>query len=91
MPPGVEFPRWQGDDAWVLYHSGTGATIRLSDAALAVLDLFAESDRLDRSAIQHALSAMMDAPPAEPEMQASVSELLRVLLNHECIEQVSCD
>jgi hypothetical protein len=34
---------------------------------------------------------MMDDPLDEQEMHAAVTELLRVLLTHECIEQVSCD
>ena len=91
LPLGVEFQRWQGGNEWVLYHSGTGETIRLSDAALAVLDLLAESGGLNQSAIEQALNAMMDDPLAEQEMHAAVKELLRVLLKHECIEQVPCD
>jgi hypothetical protein len=91
LPPDVEFQRWQGGDEWVLYHSGTGETIRLSDAGLAILDLLAEPDHLDQTAIERALHAMMDDPLAEQEMHAAVTELLRVLLKHECIEQVSCD
>lgn len=91
IPPGVEFQRWQGDGEWVIYHAGTGETMRLSEAALAVLDLLAESDRLEKSAIEQALNTMMDTPIPATEMQAAASELLRVLLNHECIELVSCD
>lgn len=91
IPPGADFQRWQGDGEWVIYHAGTGETMRLSEAAIAVLDLLAESDRLDKSAIEQALHAMMEAPIPAQEMQASVNELLRVLLNYECIELVSCD
>jgi hypothetical protein len=91
IPTGVEFQRWQGDGEWVIYHAGTGETMRLSEAALAVLDLLAESDRLDKSAIEQGLHSMMDTPIVVQEMQAAVNELLRVLLNHECIERVSCD
>ena len=91
LPPGVDFQRWQGDDEWVIYHSGTGETIRLSDAALAILDLLAEPGHLDQTAIERALHSMMDDPPDEQEMHAAVTEVLRVLLKHECIEQVSCD
>ena len=91
LPPDVEFQRWQGGDEWVLYHSGTGETIRLSDAGLAILDLLAEPDHLDQTAIERALHSMMDEPLNEQEMHAAVTELLRVLLKHECIEQVSCD
>lgn len=90
LPPGVEFQRWQGGDEWVLYHSGTGETIRLSDAALAILDLLAEPGHLAQTSMERALLAMMDAPLDEQEMHAAVTELLRVLLKHECIEQVSC-
>ena len=91
LPPDVEFQRWEGGDEWVIYHSGTGETIRLSDAALAILDLLAEPGHLDQTAIERALHAMMDDPLDEQEMHAAVTELLRVLLKHECIEQVSCD
>lgn len=91
IPPSIEFQRWQGDGEWVIYHAGTGDTIRLSEAALFILDLLVESGRLDQSVIEHALSAMMDVPLTGNEMQAAVQELLRVLLNHECIEKVSCD
>jgi len=91
LPPGVDFQRWQGGDEWVLYHSGTGETIRLSDAALSILDLLAEPAHLDQTAIERVFHSMMDDPLGEQEMHAAVTELLRVLLNHECIEQVSCD
>ena len=91
LPPGVDFQRWQGGDEWVLYHSGTGETIRLSDAALAILDLLAEPSHLDQTTIEQGLHSMMDAPLDQQEMHAAVTELLRVLLKHECIEQVSCD
>jgi len=91
LPPDVDFQRWQGGDEWVIYHSGTGETIRLSDAALAILDLLAAQGHLDQTAIERALSSMMDDPLDEQEMHAAVTELLRVLLKHECIEQVSCD
>jgi hypothetical protein len=33
---------------------------------------------------------MMDAPVSDHELQTAVNELTRVLLSHECIEQVSC-
>jgi hypothetical protein len=91
LPPGVDFQRWQGGDEWVIYHSGTGETIRLSDAALAILDLLAELGHRDQTTIERALHSMMDDPLDEQEMHAAVTELLRVLLKHECIEQVSCD
>jgi len=90
IPSGVEFQRWQGDGEWVIYHSGTGETMRLSEAAIAVLNLLAESGRLDKTAIKLALNAMMDAPVSDHELQTAVNELTRVLLSHECIEQVSC-
>jgi hypothetical protein len=91
LPPDVDFQRWQGGDEWVIYHSGTGETIRVSDAALALLDLLATSGQQDQCAIERTLHVMIDAPISDQEMHAAVSELLRVLLNHECIEQVSCD
>ncbi len=91
IPHGVEFQRWQGEDEWVIYHSGTGETMRLSEAAIAVLELLGESDGLDESALETALSAMMDAPLPTHEIHAALHELLRVLLSHECIEQAPCD
>lgn len=91
IPPDVEFERWEGGGEWVLYHSGTGETIRLSDAALALLDLLVESGPLDRPAMARALNAMMDAPLADAEMVTALEGLLGELLAHECVEPVSCD
>jgi PqqD family protein of HPr-rel-A system len=90
LPPDVDFHRWQGGDEWVIYHSGTGETLRLSDAALAVLDLLAESDPLEQAAIEQRLNTMMDVPLSEQELHAAVNGLLRILHNHECIERVPC-
>jgi PqqD family protein of HPr-rel-A system len=86
----VEFQRWQGGDEWVIYHAGTGETLRLSAAALAVIDLLSQQGCMDQSALAAALNAMMDAPLSPEEMDAALSELLRVLLSHECVEQTAC-
>ena len=91
IPPDVEFQRWQGEDEWVAYHSGTGETLRLSDAAIAVLDLLGQSDQLDKPAMERSLNALMDTPLPFEEMQNALNELLRVLLAHECIEPMPCD
>lgn len=90
LPPGVEFQRWQGEAEWVVYHAGTGETMRLSDAAVAVLDLLAPVEGMGRDALEAGLNAMMDAPLPEAEMQAALGELLRILLSHECVERVPC-
>lgn len=91
IPPGVEFQRWQGEDEWVVYHSGTGETLRLSDAAIAVLDILGESAQLDKSTLERELNGMMDVPLPPEEMQTALNELLRMLLAHECIEHAPCD
>lgn len=89
IPPGVEFERWHSDE-WVIYHSGTGETMRLSDAAVALLDLLAESGPLDRVVMTDALNDMMDVPLAQAEMASLLDGLLRDLIAHECVELVSC-
>ncbi len=91
IPPGVEFQRWQGGEEWVLYHSGTGETMRLSDAAVAVLDLIVEAHRLDRRVLANGLNTLMDVPLPDAEIDAALEQLLRELLSHECLERVACD
>ena len=91
IPPGVEFQRWDSGEEWVVYHSGTGETLRLSDAAMAVIDLLSESSSLEKGTIGQSLNAQMESPLDEAELAAAVNEVLRVLLGHECIEPVSCD
>jgi PqqD family protein of HPr-rel-A system len=88
IPPGVKFERWHSDE-WVIYHSGTGETMRLSDAAVALLDMLAESGPQDRSAVARALNDMMEVPLADAEIASVVDRLLRDLLAHECVELVS--
>lgn len=90
IPPGVEFQRWQGGEEWVIYHSGTGETLRLSDAALAVIDLLSQTGPMDQSSLAEALNGMMDAPLPQEEINGALAELLRVLLGHECVEQTAC-
>ncbi len=91
IPVGVCFERWAGDGEWVIYHSGTGETLRISEAALAILDLLEQSERLDSGGLDKALSGMLDEPSTPDEMQTPREELLRVLLGHECVERVACD
>lgn len=90
LPAGVRFQRWRGEEDWVLYHSGTGETMRLSEAAVAVLDILAQAPDQDRRALGAALNALMDAPLTEVELDAALEGLLRELLNHECIESPAC-
>ena len=91
IPPCVEFQRWDSGEEWVVYHSGTGETLRLSDAAMAVIDLLSESSPLEKGTIAHSLNAQMESPLEEAELATAVNEVLRVLLGHECIEPASCD
>lgn len=91
LPRSVEFQRWDGGDEWVVYHSGTGETLRLSDAAMAVIDLLSESGPLDTGSIAKRLSAQIESPMENPALARAVNDLLRVLLTHECIEPASCD
>lgn len=91
IPPGVQFERWQGGDEWVVYHAGTGETLRLSDAAVAVLDLLEQAGRLDEAALASALNALMDVPLPEAEIRAALDGLVSQLLSHECIERLACD
>lgn len=90
IPPGVQFERWQGETEWVVYHTGTGATVRLSDAAVAVLDVLEETGQLDEARLARKLNQLMDSPLPEDEMRAALAGLLRDLLGHECIERVPC-
>jgi len=90
IPPSVEFQRWHGGEEWVLYHSGTGETMRLSNAALAILDLLLQTGTMDQAALAAALNAMMETPLSPEEISGALAEMLRVLLNHECVEQVAC-
>ena len=90
LPPGVDFQRWAGDGDWVLYHSGTGETMRISDLAMAILDLIAQHDTMDRQEIIRKLTRLFDDPPGEEDLRGAVDEHLRLLLSHECIEPVAC-
>jgi hypothetical protein len=92
IPEGVEFLRWKGGEEWVVYHSGTGETLRLSDGAVAIIDLLATRQApLSRIDIVRELVAMMDEPAEESTVIPAVSELLRVLISHECVDGVPCD
>lgn len=89
IPLGVEFLRWSGGEDWVIYHAGTGETLRVSDLALAILDLLAQRV-LDREALLSALAGLFDEPPEPGELAAGLDEHLRLLLAHECIEIRPC-
>lgn len=96
IPPGVTFQRWceggsQGADEWVVYHDGTGQTLRLSEAALAILDALLASGPQDRASIALTLAGLLDAPAGPEELDTALDLLLRGLLEHECIEAVPCD
>lgn len=90
IPAGVDFLRWAGEEDWVLYHTGTGETLRLSDLALAILDLLGHRAALDRDELACGLAALFDEPLEDAELQAGLEEHMRLLLAHECIEPVSC-
>lgn len=88
IPPGVEFQRWHGGEDWVLYHSGTGETLRLSEAALAVLVLLLDAGPMPAASLAAGLNQQLDAPLADGAMQSALAEILRVLERHECVEAV---
>lgn len=90
IPPGVEFQRWHGGDEWVLYHSGTGETLRLSEAAMAVIDLLEQVSSMEQGALADALNALMDDPMPVAEISIALGELLRILISHECVEPATC-
>ncbi len=75
----------------MVYHSGTGETLRLSDAAVAILDLLEQTGPMGAEALTLSLAEMMDDPPALQILSESADKLLGVLLRHECIERAACD
>lgn len=92
IPPGVGFQRWHEGPApeeWVVYHDGTGQTLRLSESALAILDALLASGSLDLAGIAAALAERLDTPVGDAELQAALQGLIDALLKHECIEP--CD
>jgi hypothetical protein len=94
-PPGVQFLRWReggaaGTGEWVVYHAGTGETLRLSEAALALLDDLSDGQPRGRAQLTATLQALLDEPVPADELDAAVDELLRALLRHECIEEWPC-
>lgn len=96
IPPGVQFQRWRdggpdGTGEWVVYHSGTGETLRLSEAALALLESLADGGSLDREGLTSILANLLDGPLPPEELTAALDGLLRALLRHECIEALPCD
>jgi PqqD family protein of HPr-rel-A system len=90
IPPDVEFQRWQGDDDWVIYHTGTGETLRVSEMSLAILDVIAQHASLDAAGLLKALTTLFDEPPDAGELRAGMDEHMRLLLSHECVERCPC-
>lgn len=90
IPTGVVFRRWAAEGEFVVYHSGTGETLRLSEGAVAILDLLERTAPMDAEAISRAVGDMMDDPPTPEALGDAVETLLSVLLRHECIERVAC-
>ncbi len=90
IPSGVEFLRWSGDGDWVIYHTGTGETLRVSDLALAILDHIERQPAVGRDRLMRALAALFDEVPEPGELAARVDECVRLLLSHECIERCPC-
>ncbi len=89
IPLGAGFQRWREGPAaseWVVYHDGTGQTLRLSEAALAILDALMAAGPLDPAGIATALADQLDAPADDAELQAALSGLIDGLLRHELIE-----
>jgi PqqD family protein of HPr-rel-A system len=90
IPAGVVFERWHHQDEWVLYHSGTGETLRLAEAAVALLDMLSAGRELDRNALANGLNDLMDTPLEPDEMSPILEGLIQELLRHECIEAHPC-
>jgi hypothetical protein len=96
IPPGVEFLRWReggpaGTGEWVVYHSGTGETLRLSEPALTLLDTLLDGRPRDGAQLATTLTDLIDGPVPAEELAAALDGLLRALLRHECIEALPCD
>lgn len=92
IPVGVNFPRWreggpEGRGEWVVYHTGTGETLRLSEAAMAVLETLLERGPCDQTQLLHCLQQRLAEPLAEAELTRALEALLAVLLRHACIER----
>ncbi len=88
LPPGVAFPRWREGPAaeeWVVYHEGTGQTLRLSAAACVLLDALARGP-LDRGRLSEALASAFADPPGPAELESALDGLLEGLVRHELIE-----
>lgn len=90
IPDGVEFLHWDGGDEWVVYHSGTGETLRLSDGAVTILELLKNSRVLSRATLAQAIFEIMVEPAAIETVAEATDNLVNVLLQHECIEPVPC-
>lgn len=90
IPPDVQFLRWPGDGDWVIYHTGTGETLRVSEMSLAILDAIARHTSLDAAGLLKALTTQFDEPPEAGELRASLDDHMRLLLSHECVERCPC-
>lgn len=90
LPRGVDLQRWFGGDEFVVYHSGTGETLRLSKAAAVILDILAESGPVDVGTLAHALLDRLDEPTRPDDLRPTLEKLLSVLVRHDCAERVAC-
>lgn len=91
LPPGVEMPRWREGPAaeeWVVYHEGTGQTLRLSAAACVLLDALARGP-LDRGRLYEALASALADPPGRVELESALDGLIEGLVKHELIEPLA--
>ena len=88
LPPGVEIRHWgEGPAAeeWVVYHEGTGQTLRLSAAACVLLATLIRGP-LDRGRLAEALAGAFADPPGLAELESALDGLIEGLVKHELIE-----
>ncbi len=95
-PPGVEFQRWReggpdGTGEWVVYHSGTGETLRLTEAAVLILDALIQQGPASPAALAGVLARALEEEAPAQELERVLHELLAALKRHECIEPLPCD
>ncbi|MCS6785510.1 MAG: HprK-related kinase A [Thiobacillaceae bacterium] len=88
LPPGLRLPRWRaGTQAgeWVVWHEGTGETLRLSAAAVQLLDRLAAGP-CRRPQLRAALRDALNDPPADELLDLALDEFIEPLVKHELIE-----
>ena len=90
IPEGVSFERWNGGGEWVVFHTGTGETLRLSDAAVVVLETLMRLGPQTADTLAQELAGSLVEDPGDAAVMAATSEILRALAAQECIDEVRC-